>query len=87
LWSITREYKAPRAEEAAEECSISVYVISIPTTDDGCCIEKKERNFFFFLSAQCSNVALSAGTTMPDLCRLLLTIIMPRFVPEKVNNE
>jgi hypothetical protein len=49
LWSITPEYKAPRAEEVAEECSISAYVISIPTTNDGCCIEKKERKELLFL--------------------------------------
>jgi hypothetical protein len=45
-WSGTPEYKAPRAEEVAEGCSISTYVISSPTTNDGCCIEKKERFLF-----------------------------------------
>jgi hypothetical protein len=79
-----------------------VYVISSATTNDGCCIEKKERkkerNFFFFLifyffvflyflSAPCSNVALSAGTTMPDRRSLLLTIMIPYFLQERVNNE
>lgn len=96
-WSGTPEYKAPRTEEVAEGCSISTYVISSPTTNDGCCIEKKERFLFLprllllrllcFLSAPCSNVALSAFTTMPDRRSLLLTIKVPHFLQEKVNNE
>jgi hypothetical protein len=45
-WCSTPEYKAPRAEEVAEGCSISTYVISNPTTNDGCCIEKKESLLF-----------------------------------------
>jgi len=45
-WSSTPEYKAPRAEVVAEGCSISTYVISSPTTNDGCCIEKKEMLLF-----------------------------------------
>jgi hypothetical protein len=91
-WTITREYKAPRAKEVAEECCISLYVISIPTTDDGWYREKKERNLFFFLiffflSALSSTVGLSTGTMMPDRCSLLLTIIIPHSLREKVNNE
>lgn len=96
-WSSTPEYKAPRAEEVAERCSISTYVISSPTTNDRCCIEKKESLLFLlifyffaflcFLSAPCSNVVLSTCTTMPDRRSLLLTIKVPHFLQEKVNNE
>jgi hypothetical protein len=64
-------------------------------TNDGCCIEKKERNFFFFLifyffaflcflSAPCSNVAVAAGTTMPDRHSLLLTIMVPCFLTREI---
>lgn len=79
--------KLRRAEEAVEECSISVYVISIPITDDGCCIEKKERNFFFFffLSALCSDVALPVGTM--DARSVQAPANDHNTVPERVKNE
>jgi hypothetical protein len=56
LWSVTREYKAPTAEEVAEECSILVYVISIPTTEDGWCTETKDGYFFFVLISSSSSL-------------------------------
>jgi len=43
--------------------------------------------FLCFLSAPCSNVVLSACATMPDRRSLLLTIKVPHFLQEKVNNE
>jgi len=61
-------------------------------------VYKRKKGFFFFLifyffaflcflSAPCSNVVLSACTTMPDRRSLLLTIKVSHYLQEKVNNE